>query len=201
MWVCGIDEAGRGALAGPLCVTAFCTKKLPNFYTNDSKKLSPQRRIQIFKQIIQFIRENRESSFIHITFISNQLIDKINILNANLYGFRIVIEEVEKKMQIKPNIIYIDGNKKPDMENYNIISQVKADSTIKVVQIASIIAKVTRDKLMEHMHHKYPVYNFFKNKGYYDPLHAKAITDNGISPIHRKTFTKKLLQSKLFCDI
>ncbi|MCS7243974.1 MAG: ribonuclease HII [Candidatus Calescibacterium sp.] len=201
MWVCGIDEAGRGALAGPLCVAAFCTKKLPNFYTNDSKKLSPQKRIQIFKQIIQFVKENRKSSFIYITFISNQLIDRINILNANLYGFRIVIEGVEKKIQCKPNIIYIDGNKKPEMENYNIISQVKADSTIKVVQIASIIAKVTRDKLMEHLHHKYPMYNFIKNKGYYDLLHAKAIANIGVSPIHRKTFTKKLLQYKLFCDI
>ncbi|MCS7164929.1 MAG: ribonuclease HII [Candidatus Calescibacterium sp.] len=198
MWICGIDETGRGALAGPLCVAAFCSQKIPEFYTNDSKKLTPKTRKQIFKQIVEFVNNNKYTALIYIVFIPNHIIDKINILNANLLGFKIVIEKIEKRIGQKPDIIYIDGDKKPDMQNYNIITQVKADSKIKVVQIASIIAKVTRDKLMDHLAKKYPYYNFHNNKGYYDIYHAESIIRHGICPLHRKTFVKNLLQAKLF---
>lgn len=196
MWICGIDETGRGALAGPLCVTAFCTQFIPDFYTNDSKKLSPQKRLQIFLQIIDFIKKYKHKTAISIVFIDNKTIDKINILNANLLGFQRAIKEIEKKIQQKPDIIYIDGNRAPKMEGYNIITQVKADSSIKVVQIASIIAKVTRDKLMEKLHFQFPIYNFYINKGYYDKQHEEAIRKYGPSLIHRKTFIRQFIQTK-----
>ncbi|MFN4219744.1 MAG: ribonuclease HII [bacterium] len=198
MWICGIDETGRGALAGPLCVTAFCTQKIPDFYTNDSKKLTPQKRIEIFLQIIDFIKKNKYKTAISIIFIDNKTIDKINILNANLLGFEIAIKKIEKKINQKPHVIYIDGNKSPQMKGYNIITQVKADSKIKVVQIASIVAKVTRDKLMQKLHQKYPLYGFNINKGYYDKLHEKRIREHGPCPLHRLTFINHFLQTKIF---
>lgn len=198
MWICGIDETGRGALAGPLCVAAFCTQKIPEFYTNDSKKLTPQKRFSIFLQIINFIKNNKDQTALSIVFIDNKTIDKINILNANLLGFEIAIKKIEKKIGQKPHIIYIDGNRSPKMKGYNIITQVKADSTIKVVQIASIIAKVTRDKLMQKLHQKYPSYNFDINKGYYDKLHEEKIRGHGPCPLHRLTFINHFLQTKIF---
>ncbi len=197
-WICGIDEAGRGSLAGPLCIAAFCTQTIPDFYTNDSKKLSPTKRLQIFYQIIQFIQKNKTKTAISIFFIDNKTIDKINILQANLLGFKVVIKNVEKIIKQKPAIIYIDGNRSPNLENYNIITQVKADQKIKVVQIASIIAKVTRDKLMQKLHRKFSLYHFDINNGYYDKLHLQSLHKYGPCELHRKTFIKNLLQQKLF---
>lgn len=198
MWICGIDETGRGSLAGPLCVTAFCTQKMPKFYTNDSKKLTPQKRFSIFLQIIDFIQKNKNQAALAIVFIDNKTIDKINILNANLLGFEIAIKKIEKKIGQKPHLIYIDGNKSPQMEGYNIITKVKADSTMKVVQIASIVAKVTRDKLMKKIHQKYPLYGFDINKGYYDKLHERKIREHGPCPLHRLTFISHFLQTQIF---
>lgn len=198
MWICGIDEVGRGALAGPLCVAAFCCQSLPTFYTNDSKKLTPYKRLIIFKQIINFIKSNQNNSFTIITFIDNYTIDKINILQANLLGFELIINKIHQKLNCKPHVIYIDGNTKPNLKDFNIITQVKADSNIKVVQIASIIAKVTRDKLMEKLHNSYPQYNFINNKGYYDVYHERALKQYGPSPIHRRTFIRKIIQLSLF---
>lgn len=198
MWICGIDEVGRGALAGPLCVAAFCCQSLPTFYTNDSKKLTPYKRLIIFKQIINFIKSNQNNSFTIITFIDNYTIDKINILQANLLGFELIIKKIHQKLNCKPHVIYIDGNTKPNLKDFNIITQVKADSNIKVVQIASIIAKVTRDKLMEKLHNSYPQYNFINNKGYYDVYHERALKQYGPSPIHRRTFIRKIIQLSLF---
>lgn len=198
MWICGIDEVGRGALAGPLCVAAFCCQSLPTFYTNDSKKLTPYKRLIIFKQIINFIKSNQNNSFTIITFIDNYTIDKINILQANLLGFELIIKKIHQKLNCKPHVIYIDGNTKPNLKDFNIITQVKADSSIKVVQIASIIAKVTRDKLMEKLHNSYPQYNFINNKGYYDVYHERALKQYGPSPIHRRTFIRKIIQLSLF---
>lgn len=198
MWICGIDEVGRGALAGPLCVAAFCCQSLPTFYTNDSKKLTPYKRLIIFRQIINFIKSNQNNSFTIITFIDNYTIDKINILQANLLGFELIINKIHQKLNCKPHVIYIDGNTKPNLKDFNIITQVKADSNIKVVQIASIIAKVTRDKLMEKLHNSYPQYNFINNKGYYDVYHERALKQYGPSPIHRRTFIRKIIQLSLF---
>lgn len=198
MWICGIDEVGRGALAGPLCVAAFCCQSLPTFYTNDSKKLTPYKRLIIFKQIINFIKSNQNNSFTIITFIDNYTIDKINILQANLLGFELIIKKIHQKLNCKPHVIYIDGNTKPNLKDFNIITQVKADSNIKVVQIASIIAKVTRDKLMEKLHNSYPQYNFINNKGYYDVYHERALKQYGPSPIHRRTFIRKIIQLSIF---
>lgn len=198
MWICGIDEVGRGALAGPLCVAAFCCQSLPTFYTNDSKKLTPYKRLIIFKQIMNFIKSNQNNSFTIITFIDNYTIDKINILQANLLGFELIIKKIHQKLNCKPHVIYIDGNTKPNLKDFNIITQVKADSNIKVVQIASIIAKVTRDKLMEKLHNSYPQYNFINNKGYYDVYHERALKQYGPSPIHRRTFIRKIIQLSIF---
>jgi len=197
MWICGIDETGRGSLAGPLCVVAFCTQKIPKFPTKDSKKLSPLQRLSIFNQIKEWTLENRNIAGFTIVFLDNKLIDKINILNANILGFKTAIERIEKIIKERPSVIYIDGNRAPQMENYNIVPIVKADSKIKVVQIASIIAKVVRDRLMNHLSKKYPYYNFENNKGYYDKLHIDGLKRYGPSDIHRKTFIKEFLQLKL----
>ncbi|MEN3014477.1 MAG: ribonuclease HII [bacterium] len=198
MWICGIDETGRGSLAGPLCVVAFCSKNIPSIQTKDSKKLSPQKRYHLFEQIISHCLTNKQENVIAIKLIDNVTIDKINILNANLLGFKMVIQHVEKKIKQKPDIIYIDGNRKPkDMEDYNIQTIVKADSFIRVVQIASIIAKVIRDRLMEKISKKYPLYGFEINRGYYDKRHEESIRKFGPCPIHRKTFIKHFLQQKL----
>jgi len=198
MWICGIDETGRGSLAGPICIVAFCTKKIPKFYTNDSKKLSPERRLSIFKEIISFVTENKSCAKFKVIFLDNNLIDKLNILNANILGFKLAIEGIEKAINSRPDIIYIDGNRVPDMEGYNIVPVVKGDSKIKVIQVASIIAKVIRDRLMNHLSKKYPYYNFSSNKGYYDNIHLEGLKKYGPSPIHRKTFIKEFLQLGLF---
>ncbi len=194
MWVCGIDETGRGALAGPLCVVAFCSNKMPTFYTNDSKKLTPQKRTEVFYNIINFIKENRKNAFISIKFIDNKKIDEINILRANLLAFEIVIKDIEKKIGKKPDIIYIDGNKIPYLPDYNIIPVIKGDSKIKSIQIASIVAKVIRDRLMNKLSLKFPQYNFNENKGYYDKKHVEAIRKYGYCDFHRKSFLKNILQ-------
>jgi len=202
MWVCGIDETGRGSLAGPLCIVAFCSKILPEFSTKDSKKLSPSQRLAIFNKIKEWVLRNKTQVKVVIVFIDNKTIDKINILNANLLGFQLAIQRIEKLIKTKPSVIYIDGNKAPDMKDYNIISVVKADDKIKQVQIASIIAKVIRDRLIIHLSKKYPYYNLENNKGYYDKLHIEGLKTYSLSPIHRKSFLqnfyKILLNKNLF---
>ena len=182
--VCGIDEAGRGPLAGPVYAAAVI---LPKGHivegVNDSKKISEKKRDLLFDKIID------ECVCYSIGIASEQEIDEINILQVTFLAMRRAVEGLE----IKPDIALVDGNKKPGLD---IAEQtiVKGDSKSANIAAASIIAKVSRDRYMLEMAEKYPEYQFEKHKGYGTKLHYEMLEKYGISPIHRKTFLKKLLQ-------
>lgn len=182
--ICGIDEAGRGPLAGPVYAAAVI---LPKGHivegVNDSKKISEKKRDLLFDKIID------ECVCYSIGTASEQEIDEINILQATFLAMRRAVAGLE----IKPDIALVDGNKKPGLD---IAEQtiVKGDSKSANIAAASIIAKVSRDRYMLEMAEKYPEYQFEKHKGYGTKLHYEMLEKYGISPIHRKTFLKKLLQ-------
>lgn len=182
--VCGIDEAGRGPLAGPVYAAAVI---LPKGHivegVNDSKKISEKKRNLLFDKIID------ECVCYSIGTASEQEIDEINILQATFLAMRRAVAGLE----IKPDIALVDGNKKPGLD---IAEQtiVKGDSKSANIAAASIIAKVSRDCYMLEMSEKYPEYQFEKHKGYGTKLHYEMIEKYGVSPIHRKTFLKKFFQ-------
>lgn len=181
--IAGVDEAGRGPLAGPVVAAAVI---LPvNYYNeliNDSKKLSPRQRAEVFEII------KSESVCWTFSVVSQNTIDKMNILNATLLAMR----NSSQKLKPKPEIILIDGDKK-FQSNIETISIIKGDSLSQSIAAASIVAKVIRDKIMERLDIAYPQYNWKKNKGYPTSEHFRAIDKFGISPIHRKSFLKKLI--------
>lgn len=190
--IVGLDEAGRGCFAGPVVAAAALlprTKAIQMLGINDSKKLSKAKREEIYNYLIA----NVEYS---IGIVDNLEIDKINILQASKLAMRICLE----KLSSTPNALLIDGNFKIN-SNFEEFPIVKGDSKSLSIAAASIIAKVTRDKLMEEKYQLlYPAYNFAQNKGYGTASHRKAILQFGICPIHRKTFLKNLLneQPELF---
>lgn len=182
--VCGVDEAGRGPLAGPVYAAAVI---LPKSHiidgVNDSKKLSEKKRNLLFDKIID------ECVCYSIGTAGVREIDEINILQATFLAMRRAVEG----LSVNPDIALIDGNKRPGlaMAEWEII---KGDAKSANIAAASIIAKVSRDRYMLEMAEKYPEYQFEKHKGYGTKLHYEMIEKYGISPIHRKTFLKKLLQ-------
>ncbi len=182
--VCGVDEAGRGPLAGPVYAAAVI---LPKGHiidgVNDSKKLSEKKRNLLFDKIID------ECVCYSIGTADVREIDEINILQATFLAMRRAVEG----LSVNPDIALIDGNKRPclAMAEWEII---KGDAKSANIAAASIIAKVSRDRYMLEMAEKYPEYQFEKHKGYGTKLHYEMIEKYGISPIHRKTFLKKLLQ-------
>lgn len=190
--IAGLDEAGRGCLAGPVVAAAVIlphSKTIQNLGINDSKKLGKAKREEIFS----FLISNCEYS---IGIVDHLEIDKINILQASKLAMRISLE----KLSSNPDALLIDGNFKIN-SNFEEFPIVKGDSKSLTIAAASIIAKVTRDKLMENKYHKlYPEYNFAQNKGYGTAAHRKAIFEFGICPIHRKSFLTKILneQTELF---
>ena len=183
--ICGIDEAGRGPLAGPVC--AACVV-LPEGAVvegvNDSKKLTEKKREALFDVICE------QATDYGIAFASEREIDDINILQATFLAMRRAVEKLEV---VKPDIALIDGNKKPGLD---IVERciVKGDAKSANISAASILAKVTRDRYMLEMAKMYPQYHFEKHKGYGTKLHYEMIEQYGISPIHRKTFLKKILE-------
>ena len=181
--VCGIDEAGRGPLAGPVYAAAVI---LPKGHivegVNDSKKISEKKRDILYDKIIE------ECVDYSIGIATEKEIDEINILQATFLAMRRAVEG----LSVKPDIALIDGNKTPnlDIEQRAII---KGDSKSANISAASIIAKVSRDRYMLEMAEKYPEYQFEKHKGYGTKLHYEMIEKYGVSPIHRITFLKKFL--------
>ena len=180
--ICGVDEAGRGPLAGPVCAAAVILPahaQIPGL--NDSKKLTDKKRRELFP----IIKEQAISY--GIALVDEKEIDKINILQATFLAMRKAVEN----MEIAPDYILVDGNKLP---GYDIPSEaiVKGDSYSASIAAASVLAKVTRDIFMEEMATKYPAYGFEIHKGYGTKAHYAALTENGPSPIHRMTFLKKL---------
>ena len=173
--IAGTDEVGRGCLAGPVVAAAVILKnKVDNL--DDSKKLSTKKRDLLSKKVL-------ENSYFGFGIVSNNEIDKINILNASLLAMKRAI----LNLPIKPSKIFVDGIQKPDVE-YEIESVIKGDSIIKQISAASIIAKVRRDNLMQMLDKEYPEYQFSKNKGYGTKSHFEALKTYGYCPIHRKTF-------------
>lgn len=178
----GIDEVGRGPLAGPVVAAAVILPRDFNVLgINDSKKLSEKRREELF----ELIKENAVAYSFGM--VDNRIIDEINILQATKLAMKKAIEG----LKIKPEHILIDAVKLEDVDIPQT-SIIKGDEKSLAVAAASIMAKVTRDHMMEEYSKTYPGYAFEKNKGYGTKAHYDGIAQNGITPIHRKTFLKKL---------
>jgi len=176
--IAGVDEAGRGPLAGPVISAAVILPgKFENYDITDSKKLTHKKRVFLYQLLY------KKALSIGIGVVDNFLIDNINILNASLLSMLIAI----KDLNIKPDFLLIDGNHKIDT-NICQSAIIKGDSLSISIASASIIAKVTRDIIMQKYHQEYPLYHFDKNKGYPTKQHKEAVACFGPSPIHRKTF-------------
>lgn len=179
--VCGIDEAGRGPLAGPVCAAAVVLPRdLEIEGLNDSKKLSDKRRRVLFDEI------TAQTVTYGIAFATEQEIDEINILQATFLAMRRALAQ----LSIQPSIALIDGNRETDF-GLPVRTIVKGDSLSANIAAASILAKVTRDDFMLEQAKLYPEYGFDIHKGYGTKAHYEALRKYGPCPIHRRTFLKK----------
>ena len=182
-YLCGVDEAGRGPLAGPVFAAAVI---LPEDFEieglNDSKKLSEKKRDMLFDEIIE------HAVAYSIQAVDHKTIDEINILEATMLAMKTAVEN----LRIKPEHVFIDGNRVP--KNMEIPAEfvIKGDATSASIAAASILAKVSRDRFMLKMDEKYPEYCFAKHKGYGTKLHYEKLREFGPSEIHRLTFLKKM---------
>ena len=177
--IAGVDEVGRGSLIGPVYAAAVILNKSVNKkILKDSKSLTKTKREILSKYI-------KENSIWAIGKASVKEIEKINVLQASLLAMKRAI----KKLQKKPSLVLIDGNKLPEIKNYNLRSIVKGDQKIPSISAASIIAKVTRDKMITNMGKKFKGYYWDQNYGYGTKQHLKAIKKLGITTQHRKTFS------------
>ena len=184
--VCGVDEAGRGPLAGPVCAAAVILPshlELPGL--DDSKKLTDKRRRELFPLI-------KEQAIAYgIGLASHEEIDEINILQATF----LAMERALSALNVKPDHVLIDGNRAKDF-GLPVTTVVKGDSLSANIAAASILAKVTRDMIMEEEASRYPQYRFEIHKGYGTKAHYEALRTYGPSPIHRMTFLKKFYGEK-----
>lgn len=179
---CGVDEAGRGPLCGPVCVAAvILDPQAPIEGINDSKKLSEKKRELLFEEICQ------KALAYKIVFVGPDIIDRDNILNATMDGMRQAVEELE----LVPNLALIDGNKIPAGLLVPGRAVVKGDGTSASVAAASILAKVSRDRYMLELDKEYPQYGLAQHKGYGTKLHYERIAQYGIRPFYRRSFLKK----------
>jgi len=177
--IAGVDEVGRGSLIGPVYAAAvILNKSINKKFLKDSKSLSKSKRETLSKYI-------KKNSVWAVGKASVKEIEKINILNASLLAMKRAI----KKLKKKPAIVLIDGNKLPKMKHYNLRSIIKGDQKIPSISAASIIAKVTRDKMITILAKKFIGYYWDKNYGYGTKQHLKAIKNLGITSQHRKTFS------------
>ncbi len=183
--ICGVDEAGRGPLAGPVYAAAVI---LPEGHViegvNDSKKISEKKRDMLYDKIVD------ECVCWSVGVASVSEIDEINILQATFLAMRRAVDG----LKIKPDIALIDGNARPGLD-IDEMAVVKGDAKSASIAAASILAKVSRDRYMLEMAKQYPQYQFEKHKGYGTKLHYEMLREYGISPIHRKTFLKKILSN------
>ena len=180
-YICGIDEAGRGPLAGPVVVGCVIMPKDSMIEgVNDSKKISEKKREQLYEAI------TKEAICYSVGIINEKVIDEINILNAT----KKALTEAIKDLKVKPDVIMVDALNKIDTCGIPYISMIKGDARVYSIACASIIAKVTRDRMMYEFDKAYPAYGFAKHKGYGTAFHIDAIKKNGLCSIHRKTFIK-----------
>jgi len=176
--IAGVDEVGRGSLIGPVYAAAvILNSSINKKILKDSKSLTKKKRESLEK----YIKQNSKWS---IGSASLKEIEKLNILNASLLAMKRAI----KKLKIKPKIIIIDGNKVPTMKNYNLKFMIKGDEKIPEISAASIIAKVSRDRLIRKLAKVYDKYSWHKNAGYGTRDHLYAIKKFGVTKVHRKKF-------------
>lgn len=179
--ICGVDEAGRGPLAGPVCAAAVilpANLEIPGL--NDSKKLSDKRRRELYPVIME------QAIAYGIGLADHQEIDEINILQATF----LAMERAMANLSVKPELALIDGNREKDF-GVPVKTVVQGDSLSASIAAASVLAKVTRDDIMLQMAQEYPGYGFEIHKGYGTKAHYQALAEKGPCPIHRMTFLKK----------
>ncbi len=183
-FICGIDEAGRGPLAGPVVVGAVIMPQ--NSFiegVNDSKKVAEKKREKIYEQIIE------EAISYSVGIVDQRKIDEINILNATKLGLKIAVEG----LKTRPDVILVDALNHIDTYGIPYISVVKGDAKNYSIAAASIIAKVTRDRIMREFDEAYPIYGFAKHKGYGTAEHIRVLKENGPCILHRKSFIKNFV--------
>ena len=188
--VAGVDEAGRGPLAGPVVVAAVM---LPASHSlaglDDSKRLSEKQRESLFPDI----KEQALSWSVVIVDVDE--IEELNILRASLTG----MQRAVKQLDPQPTLTLVDGNRAPELDG-EVHTIIEGDHWVPAISAASILAKVTRDAIMARYHEQYPHYGFDHNKGYPTPEHLKLLKEHGPCPIHRKTFApvREVLEPSLF---
>ncbi len=181
-YICGVDEAGRGPLAGPVCAAAvILPRNIEIVGLNDSKKLSAKKRDALYDEIID------KAIAYGIAYATELEIDEINILNATFLAMNRAISQLDPA----PKIALVDGNTVKGIE-FTAKNVIGGDGKSASIAAASILAKVSRDRLMLEMAEKYPEYSFEKHKGYGTKAHYEALRAHGPSPIHRITFLKKM---------
>lgn len=182
--ICGIDEAGRGPLAGPVVVAGVIMPKDSMIEgINDSKKVSEKKREKLYDIILE------EAISYSVAIIGQDVIDDINILNATKQGVTKVVEELD----VKPNLILVDALTHINTKGIPYDSIIKGDAKCYNIAAASIIAKVTRDRIMRQWDEIYPQYGFINHKGYGTAKHIEALKEYGPCPIHRRSFIKNFI--------
>ncbi len=182
-FICGVDEAGRGPLAGPVVAAAVILPEDETFiYLNDSKKVTEKRREALYEQIV-----SKAVSY-GIGIVSHDIIDEINILQATYRAMRSAVEN----MDIRPDVCLVDAVTIPDLGDIEQVPIIKGDAKSVSIAAASVLAKVTRDRMMAEMGERYPQYGFEKHKGYGTKAHMEAIREFGPCPEHRRTFIKNV---------
>ena len=177
--ICGVDEAGRGPLAGPVCAAAVILPvDLEIEGLNDSKKLSDARRRALYDVIVE------QAVAYGIAMVDEKTIDEINILQATFLAMRRAVEQ----LAVTPALALVDGNREPDFGEIPVHTIVKGDSLSANIAAASILAKVTRDRFMEEQDALYPEYGFAKHKGYPTAEHMAKVREIGPCPEHRRSF-------------
>ena len=183
-YICGIDEAGRGPLAGPVVVAAVIMPKDSMIEgVNDSKKVSEKKREKLYELIIE------EAISYSVGIVDQNEIDRINILNATKAG----LTEAVRTLKVKPELILVDALTNIDTCGVPYQSIIKGDAKSYSIAAASIIAKVTRDRIMREWDKVYPQYGFERHKGYGTAAHISAIKENGLCPLHRLSFVKNII--------
>lgn len=181
--ICGIDEVGRGPFAGPVVAAAvILPKDCDILYLNDSKKVSAKKREALYDEIYE------KAVAVGIGMVSEKVIDEINILNATYEAMRMAV----LKLSVAPDLLLNDAVTIPGIDAQQV-PIIKGDAKSASIAAASIVAKVTRDRMMEEYDHIYPQYQFAKNKGYGTKAHIEAIKESGICDLHRRTFVRKYI--------
>ena len=186
--ICGVDEAGRGCLAGPVVAAAvILPKNFTHDFLNDSKQLTREQR----DELRPIIEKNAISYSVGI--IDNHMIDEVNILQATFLAMHQAIERLKKT----PTLLIIDGNRFRPYKTIQHKTIIKGDEIYMEIAAASVLAKTYRDELMENLHHEFPQYNWKKNKGYGTAEHRKALQEHGNCAYHRRSFRLSYVETPL----